>query len=190
MLRGYLIILMGTKIKSLITSTPDLTSYFFNELESINNKQNTPLSTPVIHYCSVILGDFAQIDKFFEEKDHKYHERILGLSLLSASNLDSKARFKRIKEVADISLMLCGYFVESIDKKILSISYYRKIGVFAFLELDKISPEYKDQQSFFKSIAATYDYITKTFQILKATQSPQDKKDILNILPSINNSSS
>lgn len=181
---------MGTKTQTIITTPMHLSSYFFNELESINNKQSSPLSTHVIHYCSEMLSDFAQIHKLFEEKDDKYHERILGLSLLSANNLDTKARFKRLKEVADTSLMICGYFVESIDRKILSINYYRKIGIFSFLELDKLSPEYRDQQSFFKSMASTYDFIIKTFQILRATQSPQDNKDILNFIPSVNNTGS
>ncbi len=181
---------MVNKPNSIITTSTDLSSYFFNELENINNKQSTPLNTHVIHYCSETLSDFAQIHKLFEEKEDKYHERILGLSLLSATKLDTRARFKRIKDVADTSLMLCGYFVESIDKKILSLNYYRKIGIFSFLELDKLAPEYRDQQSFFKNMASTYDFIIKTFQLLKATQSPQDSKDILNIIPSINNTGS
>lgn len=181
------IIMNEQKSNSLITTSTDLTSYFFNELERINNSQSTPLNTHVIHYCSDLLSEFAQIHKLFDEKNDKYHEKVLGLSLLTANNLDSRARFKRIKEIADTSLMLCGYFVESIDRKILSLDYYRKIGVISYLELDKISPEYRNQQSFFKTLAITYDFITKTFQLLRATQSPQDNKGILNLIPSVNN---
>lgn len=177
---------MGNKI----FKATDLSSYFFNELERINNKQPMPLNTHVMHYCSDMLSEYALIDKLFDEKEDKYHERILGLSLLSANNLDMKGRFKRLKEIADTSLMVTGYFVESIDRKILGINYYKKIGVFSFLELDKIAPEYRDQQSFFKTMAMTYDFIIKTFQLLKATQSPQDNKDILNIIPSLNSSQS
>ncbi len=173
-----------------IFTTKDLSSYFFNELERINSKQAMPLHTHVIHYCSDMLSEYALINKLFDEKEDKYHERILGLSLLSASNFDLKSRFKKLKEVADTSLMLCGYFVESLDKKILGINYYKKIGIFSYLELDKISPEYRDQPSFFKNMAQTYDFIINTFQLLKATQSPQDSADILKILPSINNSQS
>ena len=108
-----------------IYKATDLSSYFFSELERINNKQPTPLNTHVIHYCSDMLSEFALIDKFFDEKEDRYHERILGLSLLSANNLDLKGRFKKLKEIADTSLMISGYFVESIDRKILSINYYK-----------------------------------------------------------------
>ena len=66
----------------------------------------------------------------------------------------------------------------------------QKIGMFSFLELDKIAPEYRNQQSFFKNMANTYEFIIKTFQLLKATQSPQDNKDILKIIPSLNSSQS
>jgi hypothetical protein len=176
-------------VKNILTTT-DLTAYFYVELERINNKQVVPLHTNVILYCSDLLSEFALINKLYDEKEDKYHERIMGLSLLTVNNFDEKNKFKKLKEIADTSLMLCGYFVESLDKKILGINYYKKIGMFSYLELDKISPEYRDQPSFFRNMANTYEFIIKTFQILKATQSHQNNPEILKILPSINNSQS
>ena len=180
---------MHNNTTQLLTSK-DLCSYFYNELEKINNKQTNPLGIEILQYCSDLLSEFSKVDKFFDEKDDKYHEKILGLSLLAANNLDSKNRFKKLKEVADTSIILCGYFVESIDRKILGVNYYKKVGIFTFLELDKISPAYMDHPSFFKNIASTYEYIIKTLQILRASQSPQDKKDILYFIPTLNNTGS
>ena len=151
-----------------ILTTQDLTSYFYKELERINDKQIFPLHKSIIFYCSNLLSEYAVCNKLYDERDDKYYEKIMGLSLLSVVTLDDKNKFKRLKEIADTSIMLCGYFVESIGKKILGLNYYKKIGIFSYLELDKISPDYRDQPSFFKIMANTYDFIIKTFQIHKA----------------------
>lgn len=180
---------MSVPTTTILTSN-DLGSYFFNELDRINSRQAMPLDMNVLLYCSEVLSEHSKIHRYFDSRDNRYHEKVLGISLLNAMGLDSKARFRKLKEVADTSLIVCGYFVESIDRRILGVNYYKKVGMIAFLELDKISPDYLDQPSFFKSIVNIYDYIINTFQVLRASQSPQDKKDILNILPSVNNSES
>lgn len=180
---------MSRSLTDILTSS-DLSSYFYLELDKINSKSSFPLDISTLKYCSDVLSEHSKINRFFDSHNDRFQDKILGLSLLGAMNLDTRAKFRKLKEVADTSLIICGYFVESIDRKILGVNYYKKVGIISYLELDKTTPEYFDRPSFFKSMANTYDYIIKTFQILRATQSPQDSKDILNFFSPVNNSES
>lgn len=180
---------MDSSFTNIMTS-PDLSSYFFLELDKINSKSSFPLDISTLKYCSDVLSEHSKINRFFDSNNNRYQDKILGLSLLSSVGMDAKTKFRKLKEVADTSLIICGYFVESIDRKILGVNYYKKLGIISYLELDKSTPEYFDKPSFFKSIANTYDQIIKTFHILRATQSPKDSKEILHFINPINNSES
>ena len=98
------------------------------------------------------------------------HTPILGMKLLEATQLGRDEQRKVYKEVADMSLLVCGYFSESTNKKLVDAQYYSQIGKMAYSQLNNVAPTFLDIPSFYNMFATCFESITTLMSIL-ATQS-------------------
>src|SRR3954470_8634658 len=101
----------------------NLKGFFFDGLSELNKKSLCPVPESFIFYSSDVLDKFALSQDFFETTDGKVREKILGLKLLEAAQYPREEQRRIYKEVADMSLMLCGYFAESTHKKLVDTQY-------------------------------------------------------------------
>lgn len=153
--------------KTPIITVPDLRSYFFQNLDEINNRSLCPVPQETIFYCSEVLGKYALSESYFDtSEDGKPREKILGLKLLSAPKLAREEQRRVYQEVGDIALMLCGYFAESTNKKILDTTYYMQLGVSAYGQLNSVVPRYLDIPSFYNVLASSFTPLTTLIGML------------------------
>ena len=154
--------------KKIILQT-NLKGYFFEGLNALNKKSLCPVPESVIFYSSDVLDKFALSQDFFDVTDGKVREKILGMKLLEASQLTREEQKKVYKEVADMSLLVCGYFSESTHKKIVDNQYYSQIGRMAYSHLNSMAPSFLDIPSFYNMFATCFESMT-TLMSLLATQ--------------------
>lgn len=151
--------------KKIILST-NLQGYFFEGLVELNKKSLCPVPESVIYYSSDVLDKFALSQDFFEVSEGKVREKILGMKLLEASQLNREEQKKVYKEVADMSLLVCGYFAESVNKKLVDTQYYAQLGKMAYGHLNNVTPKFLDIPSFYTMIATCFESLTTLMAIL------------------------
>lgn len=155
--------------KKIILQT-NLQGFFFEGLNALNKKSLCPVPESAIFYSSDVLDKFALSQDFFEVIEGKVRDKILGMKLLEASHLTREEQKRVYKDVADMALMVCGYFAESRHKKIVDAQYYAQIGKMAYTQLNSISPSFLDIPSFYHMFATCFESMTTLMSIL-ASQS-------------------
>lgn len=154
--------------KKIILST-SLQGYFFQGLAELNKKSLCPVPESVIFYSSDVLDKFSHSEDFFEISQGKVREKILGMKLLEATHLTREEQKRAYKEVGDMSLMVCGYFAESVSKKIIDIQYYAQLGKMAYGHLNNVSPSFLDIPSFYGMVATSFEPLTTLMSILASS---------------------
>ncbi len=149
----------------IILST-NLKGFFFENLSEINKKSLCPVPESVIYYSSDVLDKFALSQDFFETTEGKVREKILGLKLLEATQFSRDEQKKIYKEVGDMSLMVCGYFSESVNKKIVDTQYYAQLGKMAYSHLNNVHPTFLDIPCFYGMVATCFESLTTLMTIL------------------------
>ncbi|MBP9682080.1 MAG: hypothetical protein KBD76_11795 [Bacteriovorax sp.] len=148
-----------TKTSGLVLES-SLQVFFYDHLQEFNKKSLSPLPNETIFYSSLVMDNFGDSSKFFEQVDGKAREKILGIKLLEASQLPREKQRAAIKDVAETSLLVCGYFADSLNKKLIDVKYYQDLGKIAYSQLNSITPEAYDVPSFYKKMAHSFNGIT------------------------------
>ncbi len=151
--------------KKIILST-NLKAFFFEGLTDLNQKSLCPVPESVIFYSSDVLDKFALSQDFFDVSQGKVREKVLGLKLLEATQMNREEQKRVYKEVADMSLLVCGYFSESVNKKIVDTHYYSQLGKMAYGHLNSVSPSFLDIPSFYSMVATCFESMTTLMMIL------------------------
>lgn len=149
----------------IILST-NLQGFFFEGLAELNKKSLCPIPESIIYYSSDVLDKFALSQDFFEIQEGKIREKILGTKLLEAAQMNREDQKKAYKEVADMSLIVCGYFSESVNKKIVDTQYYSQLGKMAYGHLNNMMPAFLDIPSFYQMIATCFESMTTLMSLM------------------------
>ncbi len=163
--------------KKIILQT-NLKGYFFEGLNALNQKSLCPVPESAIFYSSDVLDKFALSQDFFEVSEGKVREKILGMKLLEATHLNRDEQRKVYKEVADMALMVCGYFAASRQKKLVDSQYYAQIGKMAYTHLNSVTPSFLDIPSFYHMFATCFESMTTLMSIMASTSHGQRENQI------------
>ncbi len=150
---GRLKIMSTSSNFSLETS---LQVYFFDILQNFNKKSTSPLPNEMIFYMSLVMDKFGMTHQYFEKIDGKYKEKILGLKLLETTQLSKEKQKENFQDIGETALHLCGYFPESLNKKIVDSKYYQDIGVQAYIRLNSLSPKAYNMNNFYQQFAHNF----------------------------------
>lgn len=149
-----------------IILSASLKGFFFEGLNDLNKKSLCPVPESVIYYSSNVLDKFALSSDFFETSEGKVREKILGTKLLEATQMSREEQKKIYKEVGDMSLLVCGYFSESVNKKIVDTHYYAQLGKMAYSHLNHVIPNFMDIPSFYGMVSTCFESLTTLMMIL------------------------
>ncbi len=160
--------------KPQIVLESSLQVFFYDLFQEINRKSTHPLSNETIFYSSIVMDQYGDSKKFFEIVDGKIREKILGIKLLESSQMPKEKMKKTLKDVAETSLLVCGFFSDSLNRKIIDVKYYQEVGMMAYARLNSIEPKAYNINSFYGSVAKSFNDIT-TLMTLAASTSGADK---------------
>ena len=143
-----------------------LQSFFFDKLQTLNKKTSHPVSNESIYYLSLVLDQFGDSKKLFEEEEGKVREKVLGIKLLEASHLPEFQRKRSLREIGDTALFVCGYFHESLNSKLIDVGYYENLGQIAYKNLDNFIPKAYEVPSFFVNLSQRFSCMTNLISII------------------------
>ena len=163
--------------KSNIILETSLQMFFYDHLEEMNKKSTGPLSNELIFYSSLVMNHFGTSKKFFEEVDGKVKDKILGIKLLEAAQLPKDKQKEVYRDIAETSLFICGYFSESLNKKIVDLKYYHDLGKSAYFKLNNVVPSFYDIPNFYRVVAGSFNELTNLMNLVSLRYASQTDKD-------------
>ncbi len=134
--------------------------FFFDHLQEFNKKSITPLTNETIYYSSIVMNNFSESSRLFEQVENKSREKLLGIKLLESSQYSKEKQKSILKDIAETSLFVCGFFADSLNKKIIDQKYYEDLGKIAYQRLNAFSPSYYDIPSFYNKMARHFSDVT------------------------------
>ncbi len=155
--------------KKIILST-NLKGFFYEGLSELNKKSLCPVPESIIFYSSDVLDKFALSETYFESSEGKLREKILGIKLLEATQQNREVQKRVFKEVGDMSLLICGFFSESVNKKIVDTQYYSQIGKMAYAHLNSVTPKFLDIPDFYGMVSTCFGSLTTLLMLLASRE--------------------
>ncbi|MDD0854467.1 hypothetical protein HBN50_15250 [Halobacteriovorax sp. GB3] len=169
---------MSTESKaSEIILESSLQSFFFDELQGVNQKSSRPLPNETIYYSSLVMDRYAHAHEYFEIVEGKVREKTLGLKLLETGEMSRTQAKKVLQDVGDTSLILCGYFSDSVNEKILNLSYYHDVGRQAYKRLNSMVPSFYDIDEFYHTLSYQFETLTNLIRIVQKKNHTHSKED-------------
>lgn len=170
---------MSANFSSNLILETSLQCYFFDQLAQLNQKYSSPLSREDIFYSSLVMDKFGMAHELFEEKEGKTSEKILGMKLMHASHLPTKKKIRELKDIGDTALFICGFFSDSLNKKIIDVNYYKDIGQAAYSKLNSLVPSFYDVDSFYNEFSRKFSNAALLMELLSKEYSSNAKEDDL-----------
>ena len=138
----------------------NLQSFFYEVLQDFNLRSSHPVRQEAIFYSSLVMNQYNDSTKYFEQVDNRIREKVLGIKLMEATQLPKEKQKQTLKDIADTSLLVCGFFNDSLNKKLVDARYYQEIGKMAFCRLNSFTPEAYNVPSFFKLMSLHFSDLT------------------------------
>ena len=149
---------------------------FFIDAVSDAIKQRRLPSPPLAReYLVKLLTYYILADNLFDEtlENGKKTRSTLAEIYLKAMNSEPSVRIDLLKKLGDTSLYITGFFGESLNRKIIDISYYVNMGESAFSSLaqevdeEVYSSLYSDFSKQFIKYMEVLNYISKQTDLQK-----------------------
>jgi hypothetical protein len=107
-----------------------LESYFFEEIEQVQERRGSPLPREIEAYVVGLLSRYAR-------RTHAAGRRSppLGLQYLRAKHESGSARARALRTVGDRALYISGVVPRSLDRGPVDVRYIRSIGETAYREV-------------------------------------------------------
>lgn len=149
-----------TRSNSEIITVTDLKSFFYESLTHVNKRSLCPIPEETIYYSSSVLEKYSLSSEFFENKEGRIRNKILGFDFLKAS-LDSKdEQVKAYKDIGDTALVLSGFFSESTKRSLVDEKYYIKIGQLAYKKMHDLERTFFDIPHFYKMMSSCFENVS------------------------------
>lgn len=133
-------------------------------------------SSPLANeYLVKLLTHYISADNLFDETTDsgKKTRSTLAELYLKATNAESSVRQDLLKKLGDTSLYISGFFSESLNRKVVDVTYYINMGESAFNLLSGAVTEevysnlYKDFSTQFVKYMDALSYISKQTNLQK-----------------------
>jgi len=161
---------------------PSLQNFFYERLQEINQQFNSPIPGEFLIYSSKVMEELGNSDKYFEIVEGRVREKILGKRLLESANLPKASQKRALRDIGDTSLLLCGYFSESLNRKVIGENYYFNIGSIAYKKLNTLVPAVYKVPSFYGLLSSSFSKVTTLMKILSDQGASDADQSIIHIL--------
>jgi hypothetical protein len=152
--------------KQNIVLETSLQAFFYDQLMDLNRKNVSPLSNEAIYYSSIVMDKFSQSKEYFETNGDKVRDKTLGKKLLECGHMSKVSQKRELRDIGDTALLLCGFFSQSLNRKIVDLNYYHDIGKMAYRRLNGIIPDAFQVNSFYDILSNTFKEMTLMMTIV------------------------
>ena len=122
-----------------VTTVSDAKTYFAEELRVAMQKHQVTATNLSVEYLATLLTRFITAENLFPKNAEGKPSNQM-LSELYAEYLNSNTEQKKqvLQRLGDISLMVSGFFSDSLQRKLVDSDYYFGMGESAYLQLSDL----------------------------------------------------
>jgi len=143
------------------------------------DRMRIEVSPPVQNYLGNLLHSYIQSDQLFDTDIDSGKKNLTPLAqiYLKAQKVSLSERLFLLKQVGDRSLYLGGFFRESLNKQLISLSYYFHIGQGAYDSLADHHPE----EEIFRELSYHFTDLMDVLSYIASKHSIQTDEDLMKV---------
>ncbi len=135
------------------------------------------------YYLVNLLTEYALTANIFDSNEWGNDHEPLALMFDRANNSPLTTKINLYKKLGDISLYFSGFFGDAIERKLVSIDYYIRMGMAAYLQLQSLlSYTTKDRsfQEIFHELGQNFSALVRVFEEISEF-GPLKEQDIVQL---------
>lgn len=144
-------------------------------------KQDVEVSDIAEYYLVNLLDEFQHAKWLFERRGNNLIERPLALLLMEAIGKEPQAKIQCLKRVGDTSLILLGFFADSIRRRNVDRSYYTSMGGSAYLSLSELMKAHQTFAQLYGELADKFDQFVDVLAYVAPWNRPESDAELLRI---------
>ena len=118
-----------------LVTTDNLFSFFYDRLRSAREAQGTEVLDGTEFYLVNLLVDYGRTVRLCEVDGRRVDDLPLAIRLLQSRSASSGDRLRHLKQLADSTLYVLGFFSESLRRSTVNLGYYLGLGESAYTDL-------------------------------------------------------
>jgi hypothetical protein len=156
---------------------------FFRELVTAAlSKQKVSIQPETEFYLVNLLNQFMHADRLYTRSVNGEPEE-RPLAILVKEALEHNRAHERVslfRHIGDVSLYKAGYFQESLNRKLVDIDYYIKMGGAAYSQV-AYNAEENHLRSLYEELSYRFATLVDILADVSETTTPRDEKDLLRL---------
>lgn len=155
--------------------------FFTATVEEIVKQRGYDISEMARWYLSNLLTTYLRTDKLSFPNKKNFPERPFALTFLEAQNVKKQDSVLQLKHLGDTTLYLTGYFGKSFENSLLTVDYYRTLGILSYRRISLLTvPQMKsDTAPLFKELAQKFNNLAKILEEISETHQLNTASDII-----------
>ncbi len=161
----------------------NLFSFFFDQVRSARKVHGTDVRDYTEFYLVNLLTHFGRSPNLFEVNGERVDDRPLAIRLLESRRLRSSSNNLRdLKQLADSTLYVLGFFSQSLRRSTVNMKYYAGLAESAYGDLAVITAGRRAEarDSAFAELSVQFDDCVGLLSEV-AHRGRQDDTDIMNL---------
>jgi len=135
--------------KRLVEEFPNLQLYFHELVSEALQHQKLQADEHVSFYLVNLLSHFTKSENIQRREDGE--ETPLAVLFCQAQSESPEVKARLLRYLGDFSLLIAGFFQDSLSRKIVDIDYYMSMGGAAYSQLSTLNV-FKQRQAVFNQI--------------------------------------
>lgn len=159
----------------------DAREFFAEELRSVIGKQKLRVQPDSVEYLVNLLLQFIQSQNFFTQgEDGRLKNPVLAELYGEYIQGDAHTKQLSLRRLGDVSLVVTGFFPDSLNRKLVDIDYYFGMGGTAYLQLSKM--QFTDlARSLFLELAEKFKAFSDVLGEMSSRSGIQSNADLLRL---------
>jgi hypothetical protein len=169
-----------TAMKNTIIEGARLQEVLREKVQTALCHQDVEVSETTEFYLVNLLDEFLH-EQFFDGIRGPHADVPLAIMLLDASNKRPSERASSLKRVGDTSLVISGFFADSIRRGTVDLGYYISIGESAYLSLAEIMGNHKAFREIYDEMGHNFQEFVDVLAAVAPWNRPTSDAELLQI---------
>ena len=120
--------------------SPD--TFFREKIEQAKNKMNVQIDSATDDYLTSLLVNFINPPKLAtaDQSQDLLGQTLFDILKAATESSDPEKKFELLKQLADTSLYISGFFQDYFNRKLFDIDYYMTMGQSAYYHIASLGP--------------------------------------------------
>jgi len=118
-----------------LVTTDNLFSFFYDRVRMARQAQGAEVDDQTEFYLVNLLVDYGRTVRLFEVDGRRVDDLPLAIRLLQTRSPATGDRLRQLKQLADSTLYVLGFFSDSLRRSTVNLGYYLGLGETAYSNL-------------------------------------------------------